>query len=301
MSTAIAVAAGLGSAIAYGAATAGQHAAAYTGDGEADAGRLADLLRNPRWLVATAGDVLGALLQIVALSNGPVVLVQPLLVLALPIAVAIRSWFGEPRPSSTDLLNCALVILALSGFFALLGEPSRGRIIGTASAAWATSIAFVAGGLAILVVRHRSPVIRAVVFGVVAGCWFGLVSVLIEAVSSVWEKQGLEGFGDPEGFVPLVCVIGLAVVGYLLVQIGFQIGPLGASFPANLILDPVTAVVLGAVLLGEQVPTGGAKVLGYLVCLIVLAYAAVRLAQPPPAAVSGVRAQPAGTSGILDI
>ncbi|MDQ1691004.1 MAG: hypothetical protein QOD87_1112 [Pseudonocardiales bacterium] len=288
MSIAIAIAAGAGSAVAYGAGTAGQHAAAHTGHGKPDAGRLADLLRNPRWLAATAGDVLGVALQILALGNGPVVLVQPLLVLALPVAVAVRSWFGEPPPSHRDLLNCALVIVALGGFFALLGEPARGRIIGAGPAAWTTGLVFLGGIAAILLTRNRAPTLRAVVFGMVAGSWFGVVSVLIEAVSVVWEKDGLSGFDDAGGLVPLVGMIVLAVVGYLLVQIGFQIGPLGASFPVNLILDPVVAVVLGAVLLGERVPLGGAKVLGYLACLAVLAYATVRLAGPEPCLAPGV-------------
>jgi hypothetical protein len=281
MSIAIALVAGVGSAIAYGAGTAGQHAEAYTGTGHTDAGRLADLLRSPRWLASTAGDGVGVLLQIIALSNGPVVLVQPLLVLALPVAVALRAAFGGPPPSRTDLGYCGLVILALGGFFGLLGEPARGHVISTGATAWTAGIAFVGGLLAILVVRSCSPIKRAVVFGVVAGCWFGVVSVLIEAVSAVWERQGLEGFGDPAGFVPLVAVLVLAIVGYLLVQIGFQLGPLGASFPANLILDPVVAVVLGAVLLSERVPLGGVKVVGYAVCLVALAFAAVRLAEPP--------------------
>ncbi|MEO9239976.1 MAG: hypothetical protein ABI418_18020, partial [Jatrophihabitantaceae bacterium] len=57
MSLTLAVAAGLGSALAYGAGTAGQHAAAYTG--RTDAGELAELIRNPRWLLASVADVLG--------------------------------------------------------------------------------------------------------------------------------------------------------------------------------------------------------------------------------------------------
>ena len=101
MSIAIALLAGVGSAIAYGAGTAGQHAEAYTGTGHTDAGRLADLLRSPRWLASTAGDGVGVLLQIIALSNGPVVLVQPLLVLALPVAVALRAAFGGPNYTTT--------------------------------------------------------------------------------------------------------------------------------------------------------------------------------------------------------
>ncbi len=277
MSTvAIAVACGLGSALSYGAATAGQHAAAYCG--QMDAGRLAELVRNPRWLAASVGDVLGVVLQIIALNNGPVVLVQPLLVLALPIAVVMRHWFGAPRPSRSELGYCALVIVALGLFFGLLGEPARGHIIGTAPAAWTAGLAFVIGLAAIAIVRHRSPVRRAVVFGIVAGCWFGVVSVLIEAVGVVYRIEGLGGFDDWRGIVPLAGVIVLAVVGYLIVQLGFQLGPLGASFPPNLILDPVVAVVLGAVLLSEQVPLGGAKVLGYLLCLAAVTWAAIRLA-----------------------
>ena len=183
MTLAVAVAAGVGSALAYGAGTAGQHAAAYIG--EADAGRLADLLKNRRWLLASAGDVIGILLQLVALGSGPVVLVQPILVLSLPVAVVLRSWFGAPRPSRTDLLNCLAVIVGLALFFFLLGEPHRGARIGPAAAGWTSLVALVAGGLAVLVTRHKPPVPRAVVFGVVAGCWFGVVSVLIEAVASV--------------------------------------------------------------------------------------------------------------------
>jgi hypothetical protein len=297
VSATLAIAAGLGSALAYGAGTAGQHAAAYTGT--ADAGRLLDLLRNPRWLRATAGDVVGVVLQVLALANGAVVLVQPLLVLALPVAVLLRSWFGAPRPSATDLLNCAVLVGGLGLFFVLLGEPGRGRVIGPQATAWIAAAAIAAGGLAIAAMRGRPPVPRAVTFGVVAGCWFGVVSVLIEAVSSVWQRAGLAGFGRAAGLAPLVAVLVLAVGAYLLVQVGFQLGPLGASFPPNLILDPVVAVVLGAALLGEHVRLGSGRLLGYLVCVALVGWAAVRLAAPAPHDLevqgrSGSRSLPAG-------
>ncbi|MDQ2836372.1 MAG: DMT family transporter [Actinomycetota bacterium] len=278
MSLTLAVAAGLGSALAYGAGTAGQHAAAYTG--RADAGKLADLVRNPRWLLASAGDLLGIALQLIALANGPVVLVQPLLVLSLPVAVLVRSAFGVPRPSWVDLGNCAALILGLALFLALLGEPHRGKTIGLQAATVTSLLAIGLGGLAIAVMRNRPPVPRAVTFGIVAGCWFGVVSVLIEAVADVFAQFGVAGFSHPAGLVPLIAVVVLAVVGYLLVQIGFQLGPLGASFPPNLILDPVVAVVLGAVLLGERVPLGPVRILGYLLCVALTGWAAVRLADP---------------------
>lgn len=278
MSLTLAVAAGLGSALAYGAGTAGQHAAAYTG--RADAGQLADLVRNPRWLLASVGDVLGIALQLIALGNGPVVLVQPLLVLSLPVAVLVRPVFGVPRPRWADLANCAALIIGLAIFLALLGEPHRGQTIGLAAAGWTSLIAVLLGGLAIAVMRDRAAVPRAVTFGVVAGCWFGVVSVLVEAVSKVLSDDGIAGFTGADGLVPLIGVIVLAVGGYLLVQIGFQLGSLGASFPPNLVLDPVVAVVLGAALLGERVPLGPGRLVGYLCCIGLIGWAAVRLAEP---------------------
>jgi hypothetical protein len=274
----LAIGAGLGSALAYGAATAGQHAAAYTG--RTDAGQLADLARNPRWLLASVGDLVGIALQLLALDNGPVVLVQPLLVLSLPVAVGLRAAFGAPRPSWVDLGNCVALIAGLGLFLVLLGEPHRGRIIGVQAAGWTSLLAIGLGGAAILAMRRQSPVPRAVTFGIVAGCWFGVVSVLIEAVSRVFDRHGAAGFLHPAGFVPLVAVVVLALGGYLLVQIGFQLGPLGASFPPNLILDPVVAVVLGAVLLGERVPHRPIQLAGYLLSLALVGWAAFRLADP---------------------
>jgi hypothetical protein len=291
----LAVAAGLGSALAYGAGTAGQHAAAYTG--RTDAGELAGLARNPRWLLATMADVAGTGLQLLALDNGPVVLVQPLLVLSLPVAVGLRPLFGAPRPSWLELSYCAALVAGLALFLGLLGEPHRGRTIGLSAAACSSLLALGLGGALILALRRRAPVPRAVGFGVVAGCWFGLVSVLIEAVSRVFDRHGVAGFGQPAGWVPLAGVVVLGVVGFLLVQIGFQLGPLGASYPPNLILDPVTAVVLGALLLGEHVPTGPVKLAGYLLCLVVVGWASVRLADPTGTDCAPPRPEPAGTVG----
>ncbi len=47
----------------------------------------------------------------------------------------------------------------------------------------------------------------------------------------------------------------MGTLSVVLTQVALQIGQLGASFPASLSADPVIAVVLGAALLGETVPT----------------------------------------------
>jgi hypothetical protein len=296
MAIAVAVAAGLAAAVAYGISTAGQHAATFTGC--LDGRKIVQLFRDRLWLAATLGDVLGALLQVVALSNGPVLMVQPLLILSLPIAVLARAHFGGPRPSRQQLRLCGLLVLALSGFFLLLGEPNRGRTIELAATIW-TTILFVLGGLgAVALARNCRPVPRAAVFGVVAGAWFGFVSVLIEAVSHVFERHGIAGFAAVQGWLPLAAAALLAVGGYLLVQFGFQLGPIGASFPANLICDPVVAVVLGAALLHERLPFDPVLGVGYVICLIALIYGAIRLANPDDS--SGPSVGRGATSATMD-
>ncbi|MCW2540259.1 MAG: hypothetical protein JWN95_1984 [Frankiales bacterium] len=281
MAIAVAVAAGIAAAVAYGVSTAGQHAATFTGC--VDGRKIVELFRDRLWLAATLGDVLGALLQVVALSNGAVVIVQPLLILSLPIAVLARPRFGGPGPSRQQLRLCGLLVLALSGFFLLVGEPSRGRTIGLTATIWTTLCFVLAGVGAVALARNGRPIPRAAVFGAVAGCWFGFVSVLIEAVSHIFETRGIAGFAAVHGWLPLAAAVLFALGGYLLVQFGFQLGPIGASFPANLICDPVVAVVLGAVLLHERLPVDPILGLGYLICLLALIYGAIRLANPEDA------------------
>lgn len=288
MLTWVALAAALASAVAYGVGTAGQHASAFCG--EVSGRGLAELLRDRRWLLSSIGDLAGVLLQLVALGYGPVVLVQPVLVLSLPVAVLVGSWFGLPRPRRVDLVRCGLLVAGLGLFFACLGHPARGAIISSATAGLTAAVALAVGASAILLTRHRSAVPRAVVFGAVAGSWFGVVSVLMEAVSEVWRVYGVTGFTRPHGLAPLLGVIVLAVGGYLMVQIGFQLGPLGASFPANLILDPVVAVIMGAVLLHERVPLGGLRLPGYLLAVAIVGWAAVRVACDRAPELSGSRA-----------
>jgi hypothetical protein len=69
-----------------------------------------------------------------------------------------------------------------------------------------------------------------------------------------------------------------------LTQVSFQIGSLGASFPANESTAPVVAVILGAALLHENLPLNVGYVIVYVLCLAAIVLGTVRLANPPRAA-----------------
>jgi hypothetical protein len=281
VSLVVAIPFGVAAAVAYGASTAVQHAAAHTGTGEADPRGLLRLLRDPRWLLSIGGDTVGFGFQVVALSTGPVVLIQPLLVLTLPVSLAVGSLLGGVKPSRGDYLACLAIIGGLTVFFLLLGSPSTGRVPSTAALAGTVVIALVAGGLLCGAVHGRSASLRAGVYGGVAGAWFGTVGVLLNASATQFEDDGARGLlSQAEGLVPLIGLAVIGAVGLALTQLSFQIGALAASFPANKSADPVAAVILGALLLHEHVPVGGVRVFVYLACLGAIVLGAVRLAAP---------------------
>ena len=63
---------------------------------------LGKMLKHPAWRLAIGGDFVGFLLQIVALSTGPVVIVQPLVVLMLPVSLIVSATLGWHRPRTGD-------------------------------------------------------------------------------------------------------------------------------------------------------------------------------------------------------
>lgn len=281
MSLVVAVPFGVAAAVAYGAATAVQHSAAHTGTGEVDARGLVRLARDPRWLLSVGGDGLGLLLQVVALSTGPVVLIQPLLVLAIPVSLPIGYLLGGPRPRASDLLACLAIIASLAVFLLLLGRPGGARAA-TPRAIIATVVAaLVVGALLCSAVRGRGAGLRAGVYGGVAGAWFGMVGVLLNAAAHLAHRAGLGALlTHVAGLATVLGAVVLGVLGMVLTQLAFQVGTLAASFAANESAAPVVAVVLGALLLHERVPVGGLRVLVYLLCLVVIVGAAVWLATP---------------------
>ena len=285
MSLLVAVPCGVASAIAYGVATAVEHSAAQevskAADGEASAGGLLSLLKNPRWLMGAGGDTLGFVLQAIALSTGPVVLIQPLLVLALPISLPVSRWLGGPRPGRAQFISCAWIIVGLGAFFAIVGNPGDADPLDTRAAITVVAVAVAGAGAALVPFRGHSGTVKAAVYGTVSGALFGVVAVLVDAAAGSWKQHGIAVFGRAEGLVPLVSLLALGAASLALTQVSYAVGPLAASFPGNLTADPVIAVLLGVVLLNEHIPESVLAVIAYLACLAAILYGAIRLAKSP--------------------
>lgn len=279
MSLAVAIPCAVLSAASYGVSTAVQHRAAHQAGGRADARRLAGLLTNPRWLMSVGGDGVGLLLQVAALATGPVVLIQPLLVLAVPVSLPVGWLLGGARPTGRDYAACFGILAALAAFFVVVGDPGAAASLSARSTATVVILAAVAGAAAISAVRRASATARAGVYGAVAGAWFGLVGVLMDSVATRWREASWSGVTTTGGWVAVVGLVVMGAAALVLTQVSFQVGALAASFPANEATAPVVAVVLGAALLHERVPLTAATVTAYVVCGLAITAGTVWLAR----------------------
>ncbi len=282
MSLALAIPLGVGSAIVYGTSIVVQHDVAHqNATGDEDPRSLVRLLLDPRWLLAIAGDFFGFLLQIGALAAGSVVVVQPLVVLMLPVSLFVGFILGGPRPRTTDYLSCLAVIGGLAVFLTLIGEPHSGHVPRPRPIAEAVLSVLLIGLVTCIVVRKRGVIARGAAYGAVAGVYFGTLAVMVDAASDRVSKAGFHGLvNTPRGLVPLAGIALLGMGGIVLTQLSFQVGALAATLPANLAADPLTGVLLGAVLLHEYVPTDPWHVAAYLLCLAAVIVGTVRLAAP---------------------
>jgi drug/metabolite transporter (DMT)-like permease len=285
----VAVPCAVAAALAYGASTAVEHSAAHesdagaganTGSGSGPGNGLWRLVRNPRWLLGMAGDAFGLVLQVLALATGPVVLVQPILVLALPISLPIAWKLGGPRPGRTSYLACGWIIAGLGVFFGLVGNPGDASALPIKPGLIATVCVVVVGAILLLIARALGSSAKAALYGAVAGAWFGFVAVLMDAVAKSWSDHGLHAFTRSDALIPLAALVVIGGASIALTQVAFAVGALGASFPANLTADPVLAVVLGAVLLHETLPSSPLYVGAYVACVAAILVGAVQLAQP---------------------
>lgn len=208
------------------------------------AGFLAGLARSPGW---QAGNVLNAVgwgLQAAALAKGELAYVQPLLLLSVVMSLPLTAWIRRDPLGVREWSGAIILVLGVSGFLAgAEPAPPRGEVDPTS---WMWAMLAVAAACALCLALTRGAY-RATGLAVAAGLVFGLAAALTKATV----ETGL-------GFLSHWPVYALAIVtalGFYWMQRAFQSGPLAASFPVIIALDPMVSVLLGVLLFGEQVST----------------------------------------------
>ena len=112
------------------------------------------LVSNPLWLVGWVALAGAFVFQAIALHNGAMSVVQPLLVTELVFALVLRWLWLHQSIRSVTWWAAALTCLSLALFLAM-AEPSGGSTLPT-SGAWASATAAVAGAAGLLALLGRN-------------------------------------------------------------------------------------------------------------------------------------------------
>ena len=217
---------------------------------------LVELAREPLWLLGIGFALVSYVLEALALSFGPLVLVQPLIVSELAFALPISVRWRGMQMGAREWLGATAIAVGLAVGVAS-AAPRAGRA-GAPVVEWIVALG-VAGSLTALVVasgRRKSGSARSSLYAVAAGIVIGTQASLLKATIAPFEHGVSHALESWELWATLVT----AVLGLLLVQSAYEAGPLATSMPALDAIEPAVAIVFGIVLFHEAARTGLALV-----------------------------------------
>ncbi|GAC67881.1 hypothetical protein GS4_11_01500 [Gordonia soli NBRC 108243] len=227
------------------------------------------------WWVGAAIALLGFTLQASALGLGSILLVQPLVVLAVLFALPLEAWADHRRPARIEW-TWGGVLVACVATFLLVAHPEPSMRRPEPLVEWITFASIAVVPLVLVWLAERSsPHYRALFYGLTAGILFGVSALLVKGVIYQLTHAPFGMFLRPEIYLFVVVVIGAIVAQ----QKGFGAGDLQTSFPAMTVMEPAVAMVLGVILLGENLKVSVMTAVFLGVVLAVMVRAVIELAK----------------------
>src|SRR3954447_10756596 len=228
---------------------------------------------RPKWVIGQLATVCGTGLQVLALALAPVAVVQPVLAVALVVALGIRAVRNRQAPLRLELFGAALTTGGLAVFL-LATKPATGEQTHAPSSVavvTAVVVSIVLVGMATLLKRGAHGALACgSAAGIAAGIAAVLISVGLHALRVGGWVHALTGLA-------LWGALVTAVVAQLGGQQAYARGSLAWSLPALILLDPVAAIPAARLLLGERLEPGHAAI--WLPAAVVAAIGVIVLAR----------------------
>jgi len=270
---ALAVAGACCFAVAAWMQQAAVHAAAG-GDGLRLEGWLR-VLRAPRWMSGFALTTAGAALHACALGLAPLVVIQPVGVVAIAMTtvLAVRS-AGGTLTRATGFAVAASTIGV--GLFVVLAaqRPTVPTLPPGVELRTGLMTAAVVAGLA-LVGAVTGGRIRCLAYAAAAGTAYGLVSVFVHAIAVDVRLGGIAAV-HPAAVVGMLAAL---PAGMWFVQHAYASGPPQVVVACQTVIDPMLGVAVGLGLLGEADGLTRTAAMGLVGCACLAVTGVVLLAR----------------------
>lgn len=264
--------------------------------------QLALLLRRPSWVMGTVMLGFAIVLQLTSLFLAPLIVVQPLGAIALVITAVVNARIARHKLDAVILRAVILCIAGIAVFVTVASLVARSApvsdvqlgvilaLLGVVSIGWSLAFAFL---------RSRFSALGYIIG---AGVLYGFVATLAKVVIDRAKT------GDFE-WLTVLCVVALlaaAALGGYFVQNAYANGPPDLVIAGLTVIDPIVAIGIGVVVLGEaaRAPLWASVV--FVVCAAVAIWGVVLLSRHHPQAIAeregraqdASRAEPEGSARV---
>ena len=210
--------------------------------------QLFSLLLKPRWLSGTAFMALAIMLQLGALSLAPLIVVQPIGAIALVI---------------TSLLNARITIslctLGIAAFVSMATSVAKETVLNDDRLREVLGMLLVILVLFTILFFTLGKKAKALTFVVGAGVLYGFVATLAKVVIQRIYQEQFEWLT----LLCLIALIGAVSLGGWFVQNAYASGPPDLVVAGLTVIDPLVAVSIGIVILGEATKANAGTIVGF--------------------------------------
>jgi drug/metabolite transporter (DMT)-like permease len=250
------------------------------------------LFRNPLWLFGWVALIGAFVFQALALHEGLISVVQPVLATELVFMLVLRRlWIRQAiRPITWGAAALTCVSLTV---FIVMSEP-RGGQPNPISHHWVTAglaCCAVAAVLAVLA-RWGSPARRAALYGAACAVMWALVATFIKATTDTLAQFGVAGMFT---HWPVYALALGSAAALILQQVALHVGPLRVSQPVLVIVDPMVSIALSVWLFGEHFTSDAAVLAVAAIAFAVMCAGVIVLTQTAPATMQADAPQAAAT------
>ncbi|MBV8787016.1 MAG: DMT family transporter [Mycobacterium sp.] len=254
------------------------------GDEAMSSAMVTSLVRQPLWWAGTLAAIAGYVFQALALAHGSLLLVQPLLVSSLLFALPLSARICGERITWAQWGWATLLTAALA-VFVLVGQPREGHNRPPVPA-WTLALAITVPSVIVCVVAAHRAIgrTRAMLLGVAVAILLGMIAVVTKICTHRYSIGGWHALMTvPAPYV----LVALAVTVTVVQNSAFHAGSLQASVPIMLVGEPIVAVLLGVVVLGEHLAVGSSAALILVIAVFAMVAATVALARTQAIEVAG--------------
>ena len=239
---------------------------------------IRELVRRPSWVVGTLLLGLAVVFQLLSLSLSPLIVVQPLGVVAMVITAILNAKMTGVKTNHGTRISIGLSVVGVAIFvliaaFTASSVPVTQAKLITLLVLFAVMLATF--GVLFLLFRHKSV---ALVYIVGAGAIYGFVATFAKAVIQRLEQQEFDWL---TWLVVAALVIG-ALLGMAFVQNAYSSGPPDLVVAGLTVIDPLVAVIIGIVVLDEISNAPLWAIIGFIVSGVVAIIGVLGLARFHP-------------------